>query len=199
MNEDTTDTDSPSTVADESDADSPSRRRLIRWIAVLAFAVPVVVELLTFGGLLNAQLLPGGDDGEPTSADTETRSPTVTEAEGAVGVGDDLLSAVPAAETVEVSEIRGDPGSRTYILRVAVENTTDSSLELRLTGVTLRDETSLQSVSSTGTIPAGGSGEVTGAWSLPTDSMPVAVDTVVVRGGEATEQSVPLKRPPIRG
>lgn len=206
MTDNTADTDEPSTVEEPREGDDdPSRRRLIRWIAVLAFAVPVVVEVLTFGGLLSNELLPGGDgeesgDGTATSDDSPTATATATPMEGAVGVGDELIADTQAVETIEVSEVRGEPGSRTYILRVTVENTTDAAVELRLTGVTLHDGTELDSVSSTGAIPAGEAGEVTGAWQLPMDSMPASVDAVLVRDDEVqTEQSVPLKRPPIRG
>ncbi|WP_284033490.1 hypothetical protein [Halobaculum lipolyticum] len=99
-----------------------------------------------------------------------------------------------------MSEVRGDAGSRTYVLRVRVENTTDSTVELRLVGVTLRDGSALDSVSSTGAIRAGTTGSVTAAWDLPTDSMPAAVDAVLLRDGTAVaDRSVPLERPPIRG
>ncbi|MXR40564.1 hypothetical protein GRX01_04275 [Halobaculum sp. WSA2] len=211
-----TDTDDPtapggSAVADDSrppgdpagtDSADPDedidRRRLIRWIAVLAFAVPVVVEVLTFGGLLGNTLIPGG--GEESSEDGSAASTTSSRDDG-VGIGDELLPEAPPVETVEVSEVRGESAdSRTYVLRVAVENTTDGPVELRLAGVTLRDGRSLESVSTTGSIPAGGTGEVTGAWGLPTDSMPVSVDAVLLRDGtESIARSVPLKRPPIRG
>jgi len=193
--------ESPTTDPSGSD-ENLDRRRLIRWIAVLAFAVPVIVEVLTFGGLIGDTLLSGdgGDDADGT-ATASTETATATPGETAVGVGDELLPDAPPVETIEVSEVRGgSPDSRTYVLRVAVENTTEGSVELRLTGVTLRDETSLESVSTTGSIPAGGTGEVTGAWGLPTDSMPVAVDVVLLRDGEeSTSRSVRLKRPPIRG
>lgn len=194
--------ESPTTDPSGSDEDL-DRRRLIRWIAVLAFAVPVIIELLTFGGLIGDTLLSGdgGDDADGTTTADGTVSATATPSENTVGVGDELLPDAPPVETIEVSEVRGEsPGSRTYVLRVSVENTTDGSVELRLTGVTLRDETSLESVSTTGAIPAGETGEVTGAWGLPIDSMPVSVDVVLLRDGEeSTSKSVPLKRPPIRG
>lgn len=211
-----TDTDDPTTPGgsavpddsrspgDQTGTDSPDpdegidRRRLIRWIAVLAFAVPVVVEVLTFGGLIGNTLIPGG--GEESTEDGSATSTTSSRDDG-VGIGDELLPEAPSVETVEVSEVRGESAdSRTYVLRVAVENTTDGPVELRLAGVTLRDGRSLDSVSTTGSIPAGGTGEVTGAWGLPTDSMPVSVDAVLLRDGtESIARSVPLKRPPIRG
>lgn len=208
MTTDNTDTDDVTAPSDPAATDSPEsdedldRRRLIRWIAVLAFAVPVIVEVLTFGGLIGNTLFSGDEDGDSGGTTTDgTETGTATVREDAVGVGDELLPEAPPVETVEISEVRGeDPDSRTYVLRVAVENTTEGSVELRLTGVTLRDETSLESVSTTGAIPAGETGEVTGAWGLPTDSMPVSVDVVLLRDSEeATSQSVPLKRPPIRG
>ncbi|MFC6784688.1 hypothetical protein ACFQFD_01390 [Halobaculum halobium] len=157
--------------------------------------------MLTFGGLIGDQLL-GGDDGtDGSSGGDDAATESATPAADAVGVGDELLPETQPIETVKTSEIRGEsPGSRTYILRVVVENPTDEDIELRLTGVSLRDESSLDSVSTSGAIAAGETGEVTGAWDLPTDSMPVAVDAVLRRGGEdVVARSVTLKRPPIRG
>ncbi|SHG94193.1 hypothetical protein [Halobaculum gomorrense] len=200
-------TDPPATESAATDlADSDDgldRRRLIRWIAVLAFTVPVIVEALTFGGLIGDTLL-GGDDGSDDAGGGDgdgTVTESATPRASGVGVGDELLQDAPPTETIAVSEVRGQSAdSRTYVLRVTVKNTTDESVELRLTGVTLRDGTTLASVSATGSIPAGETGEVTGAWDLPAGSMPVAVDIVLLRDGEeAITRSVPLERPPIRG
>jgi len=209
MTDDNSDTDDPTAGGDSPEADPSEpdtdvdRRRLIRWIAVLAFAVPVIIEVFTFGDLIGNTLFPGGDggDGDGPTTVSSTDTGTATPDTDAVGVGDELLPETPSVETVEVSEVRGESAdSRTYVLRVAVENTTDGAVELRLVGVTLRDGTYLESVSTTGSVPAGGTGEVTGAWGLPTDSMPDSVDIALHRDGtEPIARSVALKRPPIRG
>lgn len=189
------DDDQPSDTPADSDGEL-DRRRLIRWIAVLAFGVPVVVELFTFTELIGNQLFPG-DSG----AATESGTPTPTNHPDAVGVGDELLPETAATETVRVSEVRqNDAGERTYVLRVAVENDTEGPVELRLRTLRLRDGTTIDGVSSTGTLEAGTEGEVTGAWGLPNESMPSEAECVVVRASETVfEGFVNLKRPPIRG
>lgn len=187
-----------STSASPDGDDGVDRRRLIRWIAVLAFAVPVVVELLTFGNLLGDELLSEGSSDDTSGATTDEQSGTET---SVVGEGDELLPETDASETVVTSEVRGDPSSdQTYVLRVNIENSTDSPVELKLTALRLRDGTTLDSVSASGTIPPGEEGEVTGAWSLPNQSMPAAVEAAGEKDGETVvSRFVPLKRPAIRG
>lgn len=183
---------------DDEDEDEIDRRRLIRWVAVLAFLIPVVVELLTFGGLIESKLLPGGDeDGEDQQGtQTETRTGDSTD----VGVGDELLPETAATETVATSEIRErDDGGRTYVLMIDVENGTESTVELRLTALVLDDDSTLESPSSSGPIPPGEDGGVTGAWELPSGTMPEAVSVAEDRDGEQiVSKTVQIARPPIR-
>lgn len=199
-----TDTDEQSTgeragddqpPAEPPDSDEIGRRRLIRWIAVLAFGVPVVIELYTFRAIIVNELFPNENAATPTESATPTDHPD------AVGVGDELLSETAAAETIQVSEVRQDEdGERTYVLRVVVENGTAEPVELRMQTLHLRGGTAVDGVSSTGTIDAGTESKVTGAWRLPNDSMPSAVECVAVRNGETVfDGFVNLKRPPIRG
>lgn len=177
---------------DTDDDDGVSRRRLIRWVAVLAFAVPVVVELLTFGGLLRAELFGG--------TPTPTGTATPTDERGAVGVGEELLEETAATETVRVSEVRTAGEGWTYVLRVEVENDTDAPVELRLEAVELRDGTVVEGASTTGSVPPGGTGEVTRAWDLPSESMPTGVRVRASRdGATVADRTVPLERPPLRG
>jgi len=181
--------DEPSTADDEVD-----RRRLIRWIAVLAFSVPVVVELFTFSGIVGDELLAGGDD-------TETATESTARNAAPVGVDDELLPETAATETVTTSEVRqDDSGDRTYVLRVDVENGTESAVELRFRTLRLRDGTTVDGVSSTGLVDPGSSQAVTAAWSLPNESMPEAVEAVAMRDGEtAASEFVELQRPAIVG
>lgn len=178
------------------DADEIDRRKLIRWIAGLAFGLAFLLELYTFRSLLVSQLFPG-EDSENGSGATETETPT----EETVGVGDELLPETDATETVVTSEVRGDPGGEgTYVLRVEIENTTDVTVQLHLTTLRFRNETTVENVSSSGPIAAGETGEVTGAWTLPNESMPDAVKAIALRDGETiVSRFVDLQRPPIRG
>lgn len=200
MTDSSPDTDSEPDASSNVDAspdddDEIDRRRLIRWIAVLAFSVPVVVEALTFGNIIGDEFF--GADEEATESDTD--SPT--EADDAVGVGDELLPETAPTETVTTSEVRqADSGDRTYVLRVDVENGTEAPVELRTRALRLRDEATVDGLSSTGEVPPGESREVTAAWSIPSDAMPAAVECVSVREEEtAFEGFVDVKRPAIVG
>lgn len=182
--------------ASQSDDDEVDRRKLIRWIAALAFGGAILLELFTFRSIIANELFPGkGSENGAGATETET------ETDETVGVGDELLPETDATETVLTSEVRGDPASeQTYVLRVEVENTTDVSVQLHLTTLRLRDETTVDNVSSSGPIEPGETGEVTGAWTLPNESMPDAVKAVALRDGETiVERFVDLQRPPIRG
>lgn len=193
MTDSSTDADS-SSDAPPAEVGEIDRRRLIRWIAVLAFSVPVVVELFTFSGLIENELLANGDEAETASA-SPTQDPD------AVGIDDELLPETAATETVTTSEVRqDDAGDRTYVLRVDVENGTESTVELRLRTLRLRDGTTVDGISSTGQVEPGGSQVVTAAWSLPTESMPEAVEAVAIRDGETVVSTfVALERPAIVG
>lgn len=179
----------PAAADDEID-----RRRLIRWIAALAFGVPIVVELLTFGGLLEAELLPGGEnEAEPTESGTDT------DERDAVGVGDELLPETAATETITTSEVRQDDTGRTYVFSVEVENGTESAVELRTRRVRLREGGTVDGVSSTGRIAPGESGIVTAAWGLPEGAMPGAVEVLATRGGETVADGfVAVERPSVQ-
>ncbi|GAB7013456.1 hypothetical protein [Halolamina salina] len=192
-----TDADTPT----DSDAETPAddappeddeidRRRLIRWIAVLAFGVPVVVEALTFGNIIGDELL-GGGDATPTAAETETDRPD------AVGVDDELLDETAATETITTSEVRQTDGGRTYVFGVDVENTTDEPVELRTERLRLRDGTLVDGVSSTGSIAPGESGMVTAAWSIPESAMPGAVEVTATRGEKTVFEGFQLVEQPV--
>ncbi|WP_435116489.1 hypothetical protein [Halolamina sp. C58] len=185
-----TDADTPADDAPPED-DEIDRRRLIRWIALLAFGVPVVVEALTFGNIIGDELLGGGDDATPTAAATET------DHSDAVGVDDELLDETAATETITTSEVRQSDGGRTYVLGVDVENTTDESVELRTRRLRLRDGELVDGVSSTGSIDPGESGMVTAAWGIPDSAMPGAVEVTAIRGEETVFAGFVLVEQPV--
>ena len=193
-----TDADTPTdsnaeTPADDAPAedDEIDRRRLIRWIAVLAFGVPVVVEALTFGNIINDELFGGGDDPTPTAEETETDHPD------AVGVDDELLEETAATETITTSEVRQTDQGRTYVLGVEVENTTEEPVELRTGRLRLRDGAFVDGVSSTGTVDPGESGMVTAAWSIPDSAMPDAVEVTATRGEKTAFAGFVLVEQPV--
>ena len=197
MTDSSTDTNTPTEPDVPSEDDEVDRRRLIRWIAVLAFGVPVVVEALTFGNIIGDELLGGGGNGADA---TESGTATPTDRPDAVGVGDELLPGTAAAETITSSELRETDAGRTYVLGVEVENTADAPVELRTERLRLRDGELVDGVSSTGTVDPGDTGMVTAAWSIPGGAMPDAVELTALRGGEtAFEGFVTVERPVLVG
>ncbi|WP_049979506.1 hypothetical protein [Halolamina rubra] len=186
-------TDAEEPTGPPDDDDEIDRRRLIRWIALIAFGIPIVLEVLTFANIIDDELLSGD---EPT----ETGTATPTDRPDAVGVGDELLPETAATETITTSEIRESESSRTYVFGVEVENDTDATVSLRTRHVRLRDGTTVDGVSSTGSVEPDSSGTVTAAWEIPEDSMPDAVEVVALRDGERVfEGYVAVERPPIVG
>ncbi len=178
-------TDTGGTDADgPADGDGIGRRRLIRWIAVLAFGVPVAVESFTFGSILWERFVTDGTDGPDA-------------AEGA-GVGDELLPETAATETVLASELRGDGDDRTYVLRVGVENGTDVPVELWVGTLTLTDGTTAAGRSATGPVSPGERGEVTAAWAVG-DGRPASVAVTALRDGAVARETTVSLAPPADG
>ncbi|QKY18918.1 hypothetical protein B4589_000480 [Halolamina sp. CBA1230] len=194
MTDSPADTDGPPAAAEDDEID---RRRLIRWIALLAFGVPVVVEALTFGNIIGDELLGGGEN---EAAATDDGTDTATDHADAVGVDDELLPGTAASETVTTSEVRQSDDGRTYVFGVDVENDTDATVELRTRRLRLRDDSAVDGVSSTGPIDPGGSGMMTAAWEFEQGAMPESVECVALRGGETVfEGFVAVERPPVVG
>lgn len=168
------------------------RRTLIRLLIVLAIGIPLLVEAVTFFGLVEHQLL-GGDDSRSSATPTADR----------VGVGDELLPATEARETVTDAVIQGQEDPWVFVLTVEVENPTDAPYELQLRTLTLGNDATVAGGASTGRVPPGGTGEVTGAWETPEGSTPA---TLTVRGVAHREDGrrettavVALAKVPVRG
>lgn len=169
------------------------RRTLVRLLVVLAIGIPVLIEVVTFFGLVESQLSDG------------PASPTATAGDGIrrVGVGDELLPATPQNETVTEAVIQGDDTPWVFVLTVAVDNPTGTAYELRLRTLALGSGQQVSSDASTGRVPSDDSGQVTGAWEIPPGSTPDAVEVVTIEyAGEeerATRAWVDLASVPVRG
>ncbi|MFC6976924.1 hypothetical protein ACFQL1_22975 [Halomicroarcula sp. GCM10025709] len=158
------------------DIDGPEQTTLVRTLIVLAIALPILIEVATFGSLLSHSLL--GVGGDAGGAATATATPTA-EIEGA-SVGDEVLPATPAVERIDrAAVVTGEDGWR-FVLTVAVSNPTDHPYELRLGEVHTRDGETVAGGATTGTVAAGGNGTVTGAWVLPTGHQPETVAVTAV-------------------
>ena len=185
------------TTDTQDSAEERRRKRLIRVVVVLAIAVPIVIEGLTFGGLLTSTLLGGGGDGGGT---VSPEGPATTTA--GVGVGDELLAATPQRETIRTASVQATGETWTLTLSVAVNNTANTSYQFQLGTVeTTGGETVSNSASVT--VPPGETETVTGQWSLPAGERPRAIQVLAVRdvGGNASvvRETVRLAPVPVQG
>lgn len=168
------------------------RRTLVRILVGLGIGIPILVEAITFLGLVEHQL--AGEDGTPGRPTQEVRQ---------VGVGDELLPATAPAEILEEAVVDASADRWLFRLVVAVENTGADPYELRLENTTTSAGTVVTGGGSSGEIAPGDSTSVTGSWVLPQGETPNSVDVtgVVDPGGaaEATTERVRLAKVPVRG
>lgn len=170
------------------DVEGPEQTTLVRVLIVLAIGIPVLIEVVTFGGLVGHYVAGGGGDG---AAATPTRT-----AEGA-GEGDEILPGTEATERLaEASVVTGDDGWRVR-LTVAVSEV-PGPYELRLGAVTTREgRTVAGDGATTGELAAGESGSVTGTWLLPQGQRPRSVTVTVVADGDSEPYTVELGDVPV--
>jgi hypothetical protein len=161
------------------------RRTLIRLLVVFGIGIPLLIEGITFFGLLEAQLLGGNGGSTPTpSIDGATE-------------GEEILAETAPTETLSTASISGGD-ERTLVLSVRVNNTGGDLYELRLGPVTTDGGETVGGNVSSGEIQPGETAFATGEWALPEGARPasVAVTTITVEDGERrrTERSVTLGR-----
>lgn len=140
----------------EADSSGLSRRTLIRILIGLGIGIPILVEGLTFLGLVQNAF---GDGDEETGA----------------AVGDELFPDTAQRETLIDATLRDDADGRVLALTVRVENTTGLPYAVRLGAVVLRDGSSVEGGGSTGRIPPGETASATGRWTLPAGGRPDSV------------------------
>ncbi|MFB6142351.1 MAG: hypothetical protein ABEJ30_03295 [Halorientalis sp.] len=176
---------------DDETAGDVDRKRLVKVLLVLAIAVPLLIEGMTFAGLFQAKVFDGGGPGNETATGTPDRP--------RVGVGDTVLAATPQTERVTDATIRARDGTWVFRLEFAINNTANSDYRFRVGEVTT---TGGETASGTGSavVPAGESATVTGEWRLPEGTQP---DTVVLVGvqlddGTRVSERVRVARVPVR-
>jgi hypothetical protein len=163
------------------DIEGPPQVTMVRVLLVLAIAIPILIEVITFGGLLGHYLGGGGDPaatGTPTPGD-----------DGA-GAGATILPETAATERVESASLITGEDNWQFIFTVAVEGPAEP-YELRLRAVRTREGTTVAgSGATTGGVPAGGSGTVTGTWLLPPGEHPESLSVEVVTTPEGGTEEV---------
>jgi hypothetical protein len=196
-----TDEPTPGTDAEPSD-DRPgglSKRTLIRLLVGFGIGIPILVEAITFLGLLDAQFGSGADD------DTDTADTTTTDDAGPerVAVGDDMLPETERREILASAVLREAGDSWPLSLTVEVTNTGETDYEFQLLTLYLADGETVGGRTSTDRLAPGESRTVTGEWSIPAGSTPQSVEAValVYENGsvETVEKRVELAKIPVRG
>jgi hypothetical protein len=171
-----------STPGDEID-----RRRLIKAVIILGVAIPILIEVITFAGLVSHSF--GGGEG----AATETPTPDA----GGVGVGDQLLEATPENETLTTATVITQDESWVVQLSVSVTNTGTEPYELGLQGVTSDEGTRVNATAQSGAISPRTTRTVTGAWSLPAGERPATLHVTVARGSGAPATTYTVELAPV--
>lgn len=181
--------------ASDDGGGSLRRRTLIRILVGLGIGIPIVIEGLTFLGLVGQSLGgDGGADGGGTPTDDGER-------DGRVGVGDELLPATPQTETLASASYRGSGDRWPLTLVVEVTNGADGPYELRLGAVRTEGGRDVEPESTPAVrLAAGESGSVTGFWRLPAGTSPSSL-VAEVRQGEGSPEShrVELAKIPVQG
>ncbi|WP_254273481.1 hypothetical protein [Haloarcula marina] len=162
------------------DVEGPQKTRLVRLLIVLAIGIPILIEVITFGGLIGHYVAGSGGGGGAAG--------TPTPAIAGASTGDEILEQTPAVERIDDATVVVAEDGWEFSLTVAVNNTGQGPYELRLGPVTTRaGETVAGSGPTTGELAAGDTGSVTGRWLLPKGQRPDAVAVTVVTGdGEPT-------------
>lgn len=167
------------------------RRRLLRLLVGLAIGIPVLVEGLTFAGLLGDRF--GGGDGDGGATTTAT---------GGVRVGDVLPIDAPVETRLVAGELRQGEDAWTLELTVEVRNGGDHPFGLELSTVTTSDGAGVAGSASTGRVDPGETARVTETWALPANALPATLTVVTTTYGEETRQraaTVDLGKIPVRG
>lgn len=160
--------------SDAADADGGlSKRTLIRLLVGFGIGIPILVEGVTFLGLLEQQF--GSDEeGESDATATDT-------ADSGVAIGDDLLPETVRSETLASAVLREAGGDRWPLsLTVEVENTGDTGYEFQLLSLHLDDGRTVGGRTSTDRLSPGERRVITAEWSIPAGSTPAAVDVVAL-------------------
>ena len=166
---------------------------MIRVLLILAIAVPILIEVVTFGGLIG-HYVGGGGSGGPSGAGTAAPTATATDAD----TGPSVLPETTQSERIERARLLNASDGRQLVLTLSVRNQDRTAYELRLDNVTTAAGTTVEgSGSTTGTVDGVETGTVTGSWLLPPGELPASLTVTVVTDPEgetptSETYSVPL-------
>jgi hypothetical protein len=162
------------------------QKTMIRLLVGLGLGIPILIESVTFLGLVGHQFSNGTAGAETTTTGTGTTTDV------GVGPGDELLPETNQSEELATAVIQGGTGGWTLTMTVQVDNPTNATHELRLGAITTSEGKTVSGGGSTGQIAPGETGPVTGRWDLPVGVTPKRVQVIAVTdpAGEASPETV---------
>lgn len=156
-----------------------SRRSVVRYLAPISVAVPVIIEGRTLVGLLEQDL---ADDGESSWS-----KPTGVD----VGVGGALRPDAPIRAKLSNAVLADTSDGRRLTLAVAVKNPTNAPARFAIGAVGTTGGT-VDGGTTTDPLPPGTSTTFQTSYDLPSDATPETVETVVVVANDESKKTVQL-------
>lgn len=166
------------------DIEEPTGKQWIRILVVLGIGIPIVIEVVTFAGLLSHSAGP-----------TTSGAPTTTDAPAGAVEGDAILAETDATERIESAAVVARNDGWQFTLSISVNNTGERAQELRIGPVETRAGETVDGSVSTGPIRPGEEQTIAGSWLLPKGQRPASIEVTVV--GEETTYSVELGDIPV--
>ncbi|WP_135662189.1 hypothetical protein [Halorhabdus rudnickae] len=157
-----------------------NRTTLAKVLLVVAIAIPVIIEGITFFGLFGQHFGSANDAATPTP--------------DALGVGEDLLSGVEgseAAATIESGSIQASDDGWLFTVSINVANHGNSPTRVTFGPVTTGEGTVLEQTVTSDRLSKNGTDSVVAQWTLPSGETPRSIE-VALRGEDraAIEQTV---------
>jgi hypothetical protein len=159
---------------------------MIRLLVGLGLGIPILIESVTFLGLVGHQFSNGTGGTETTTTGTGTTTDV------GIGPGDELLPETNQSEQLATAVMQGGSDGWTLTMTVKVDNPANATHELRLGDVTTSEGKTVSGGGTTGQIAPGETGTVTGRWDFPVGVTPkrVQVITVTDPAGDASPRTV---------
>ncbi len=168
------------------------RGTLLRLVIVVAIGIPIVLEGVTFVGLVGNQL-EDGTGGTPADGEAPANG---------VDIGDDILPATDRAELLSEASVETGDGWR-FTMAVNVTNSGEDGYRLRIVNVTTGAGTTVTGAVSTDPMAAGERTVLRGTWDLPDGEIPGRVTVIATvptaDGSRTVTRTVTLETVDVRG
>ena len=155
---------------------------MVKTLLILAIAIPILIEVITFGGLIG-HYVGGGGSGGPSGGGTAAPTATATAEDSGLSV----LPQTTQTERIERARLLNASDGRQLVVTLSVRNQDRSGYELRLDNVTTVAGTTVEGTgSTTGTVDGVETGTVTGSWLLPPGEEPASLTVTAVTDPEGS-------------